>query len=219
MGAQNINNRQCVIVSAGEILDYRKAAEEILPGAFILCADGGYGHCGQLGVHPDLLMGDFDSITEPLPLEVPVIALPQEKNYTDTTLAIAKARELGFTNLLLLGMLGGRLDHALANLQELCGCARRGLQARITDGRTSVYALAALQNPASITVAPLNRHYFSLLAMSGICEGVTIRGGAYPLEEYTLLGDTPRAVSNEFKGEPVNIFLKQGVLLVVVTPM
>lgn len=217
MGAQNAR-RQCVILGAGKIADYPAVAAEIADGAFVLCADGGYYHCKALGVVPDLLIGDFDSLGAPLPSDLPQIALPPDKDYTDATLALAHARSLGFRDFLLTGMLGGRLDHTLANLQNLADCARRGHSARITDGSTWGRALAALEGPAELALEPRPNHYFSLIALSERCEGVTIKGGLYPLEDYPLLNHVPRAVSNEFTGEPVTVSLREGVLLVLSMP-
>lgn len=211
----------CVIVGAGDIAHYDACAARIPAPAFVVCADGGLRHCARLGVSPDLLVGDFDSADPAMiPAGVPRVPLRPDKNYTDSYHAVEEAAARGHRRLLLCGMLGGRPDHSLANLQLLAGCAARGMDAAMTDGVTDIYALAAARGQeAELTLQPRRRHYFSLLSMVDACEGVTILGGVYPLEDYPLSSLEARAVSNEFAGRPVRVLLRGGVLLVMVTPM
>ncbi|ULQ58938.1 thiamine diphosphokinase [Brucepastera parasyntrophica] len=134
----------CVILGAGDIADYEGAGARINPKSFIICADGGLRHCKKLKVHPDLLIGDFDSseITE-LPKNTEHIILSPDKNYTDTAYAAEEARNRGYTDIFFAGMTGGRLDHTLANLQILGSCAVHGQNVMLSDGITDVYAAAA----------------------------------------------------------------------------
>lgn len=218
MGAEKHKKRPCVILGAGEILDYGRTASLVPAGSFVICADRGYLHCARLGLEPDLLVGDFDSLQKP-PEGIARISLDPRKDYTDTDHAVAEALARGCNRLLLCGMLGGRLDHTLANLSTLGACARRGANALLTDGVTDVHPLAA-QPPTGgeLMIAPRAGCYFSLLSLVDACSGVTIDGGAYPLENYPLSSLEARAVSNEFCGVPVRVSMQRGVLLVVVTP-
>lgn len=210
----------CVILGAGDILNYEASAARIPKDALVICADGGLRHCAGLGVRPGLLVGDFDSADLSQASDgVDIVRLSPEKNYTDSFHAVEEAEARGHRSLLLCGMLGGRLDHTLANLQLLASCATRGLIAALTDGLTDVYPLAAPSGEtACLTLEPRANHYFSLLSMVDACQGVTIQGAVYPLEDYPLSSLEARAVSNEFCGEPVRISLRGGVLVVVVTP-
>jgi len=211
----------CVILGAGDILDYAACAARIPPPAFVICADGGLRHCARLSISPDLLVGDFDSADPAMiPAGVPKVPLRPDKNHTDSFHAVEEAVARGYKSLRLCGMLGGRLDHTLANLQLLAGCAVRGLGAAMTDGVTDIYPLAAGRgHTAELTLQPRRRHYFSLLSMVDACEAVTILGGVYPLDDYPLSSLEARAVSNEFADRPVRVLLRGGVLLVVVAPM
>ncbi|MCL2857145.1 MAG: thiamine diphosphokinase [Oscillospiraceae bacterium] len=204
----------CAVLGAGEITDYARVAAFLAPGAFVICADGGFAHCEKLGVRPNLLIGDFDSLGEPPPPGVELITLTTEKDYTDSCHAAEVAVEWGYARILLCGMLGGRLDHTLANLQLLISLAGQGIDALLTDGVTDSYALSG---GGWLAVPNREGCYFSVLAF-GSCEGVSITGGKYPLEGYPLRADDPRAVSNEFAGRDVVVSQDSGALVVVSQP-
>lgn len=212
MGKTELKKR-CLILGGGEIIDYAAVATQIDRDDFILCADSGFLHCEKLGVVPDLLVGDFDSISA-FPPGSERIAYPAEKNYTDSTLAVREAFERGYTELLMAGMLGGRFDHSLANMQNLAWCAGNGINARITDGKTEVFAV----KDGELALPSRENSYFSVFPLVTGCESVTITGGKYPLNEYSLRFDEPRAVSNEFIGKKVTVTVKNGTVAVIITP-
>jgi len=204
-----------VILGAGEIVGCARVAGLISPGAFVVCADGGLIHCQTLNLRPNLLVGDFDSLGTPPPEDIPHIALSPDKNYTDSYYAAEQAARRGYSRMLLAGMLGGRLDHTLANIQLLANLARKGADAMLTDGETDGFALAGsgkllLPNRAGC--------YFSLFALEA-CGGLTIAGGKYPLTDYLLQPDDPRAVSNEFAGKDVVITQESGLLVALCCPI
>ena len=82
------------------------------PGDLVIAADGGYAHMG--GIKPDLVVGDFDSLGY-VPDGESVVRHPAEKDDTDTMLAARIGIERGYRTFLLLGGVGGRLDHTLRN--------------------------------------------------------------------------------------------------------
>ena len=206
---------RCVILGGGEIADDAAILARLRPQDCVFCADSGYDHCTRLGLVPQLLVGDFDSVQTALPEGVPRITLPREKDDSDTTYAMRLAVERGYRELLLIGMLGGRLDHTLGNLQNLIWLCRRGIKASLTDGCTEVSVLAGGER---CTLLPQKRRYFSLLSLSERCEGVTISNAKYPLHNGTLTNDIPFAVSNEFLEVPVQISLHSGLLALLITP-
>lgn len=213
---QTARPERAVIIGGGEVRDYAAVSARLRPDDFIICADSGYDHCGRLGIAPHLLLGDFDSIRGTPPESIPRLPFPAEKNYTDTTLAIETALERGHRELLLTGMLGGRLDHTLANLQSLAGLSVRGVGATLTDGHTDAFAVT----DGEVTFGPKRAGpcYFSLLCYSQECRGVTIRGARYLLHDHTLRFDVPRAVSNEFLDGPCTVVVGKGTLVVLIVP-
>ena len=214
MGTQ-IERYGCVVLGAGDILDYGRVASLAAHGAFVICADGGFVHCAALGLRPSLLVGDFVSLACSAPADIPRVALSPDKDYTDSFHAAEQAIERGHKRLLLAGMLGGRLDHTLANLQLLARLAGVGAHCLLTDGATDAYALAGA---GELTLPMREGCYFSLLALES-CRDVSISGGKYPLRGYHLRGDDPRAISNEFAGRDVRITQKAGLLIAVSCPI
>ncbi|MEG1774722.1 MAG: thiamine diphosphokinase, partial [Oscillospiraceae bacterium] len=107
---------RCVIVCAGE----RGALEfSSRPDDFVICCDEGLNAAKEIGLRPDLLLGDFDSIQTPLPQDILTMRFPVEKDDTDSMLAVREGLRRGCTEFVLLFSLGGRLDHTLANIQAL----------------------------------------------------------------------------------------------------
>lgn len=213
MGAP-ISTSRFVLLGGGEIRDLAAVRARICPEDFILCVDSGYGHCAALGVVPHLLVGDMDSLRTQPPAALPRIVLPPEKNHTDTTHAIEEALRRGCKTMLLAGMLGGRLDHTLANLQSLAGLARRGVDALLTDGHTDAFCIHC----GSATFSPRANCYFSVLSMSRQSTGVYIRNARYLLHDHTLYFDHPRGISNEFLAGDATVSVQSGTLLVLVVP-
>lgn len=201
--------KRCVIVCAGEIAPSDLEAAGLIGNEYILAADAGYLACRRLGLIPHEILGDFDSA--PLPdTDIPVITHPVEKDDTDTMLAVKHALGLGYTEFVILGGLGGRLDHTLANIQTLHYIARAGGRGTLYGGGTT---LTTVRN-GSLTL-PRRPGIVSVFAMDGPCYGVTERGLHYPLEEATVTGSFPIGVSNYFAQDSATISVREGTLLVM----
>ena len=129
----------CYIFGAGE--PSMPVAVPTRDEVLVIAADGGYRLAAEVFGVPDLLVGDFDSI-DALPVGVPIVRHPAEKDDTDLALAANEAIDRGATDLYIYAALGGRLDHTVANLQLLASLAARGIRATLfgSDG-TAVTAL------------------------------------------------------------------------------
>lgn len=178
----------------------------------VVAADGGLLLARRLGREPQLLVGDGDSLAPAVmaACTVPRYPLPVKKDDTDTLAAARLIAAQGFTQALLLGGWGGRLDHALANLGVLAYWQEAGVQACLADE----HGLAWLMTPGTQRLDPHEYAGFSLLPFGDIATGVTIRDAVYPLTDATLRHAFPVGVSNEFCEKPVEITLKTGRLLV-----
>ena len=135
---------------------------------------------------------------------------PREKDETDLELALLHAASAGATAIDILGALGGRWDHTLANVALLALPELRGRRARLlADGQTLflVRDAAVLEGQAGDTV--------SLLPLTGEAHGVTTRGLRYPLDDATLSYERARGVSNVLLDPPGHVSLREGLLLVV----
>lgn len=200
----------CAIVSGGAYSPMRGIEE----CDFVIACDKGYAYLQQDSRKPDLLVGDFDSYSGPLPPDVPRLDLPVEKDDSDTMAAIRYAVEQGYRELRLYCALGGRLDHLLANLQASSFAVEHGLRVQIVDAANTLY----LFTKGRITVPEQKGYSLSVLALSDICTDVTIRGGKYPLEHATVHNTFPIGVSNEWRGA-VEISVESGILAVILSKM
>ncbi len=179
----------------------------------IIAADAGLVTARALGLSPAVVIGDYDSLghAPDVDPEVEVITAPAEKDLTDTQLAVELAVERGATDIVILGGLGGRLDHTLSNLAILEDLLDRRIHATIEDGHNRV---RILRNDSTI-LPHSNYTYISLLSLDPICKGVEIDGVKYPLKKGKLTRSHQYAVSNEITGNCCFIAVRKGALLIV----
>lgn len=179
---------------------------------FVIAADAGYENARRLGVEPDLLLGDYDSAPCP-PQNAKTLVLPAEKDDTDTCFAARRAIGLGATEAVILGGLGGRLDHTLANLQTLVFLAKNGVRAWLVDEANEVTALL----PGTHAIPARPGWYFSIFSAGDAAQGVTLEGLKYPLHEATVTNFFPIGVSNEFAADPATVRFTAGVLYLMLS--
>ncbi len=192
----------------------------------VIAADGGARHAAALGVAIDLWVGDGDSIGEGALAEleaagVPLERSPQDKDESDTELAIRAALRLGQESVLILGALGGRIDHALANIGLLAMPELAGKEAAILDGRsrTGLVRAPGLDGEPTERLLPGRPgDLVSLLPLGPGVEGVTTRGLAYPLVDEPLPAGHARGLSNVRSASDAAVIVRHGLLLVVESP-
>lgn len=131
--------KKCNILCGGVIEDIACTAARVDKDAYTICADSGYAYAEKLGLRADAVLGDFDSYDRDKIKEENVTVYPPRKDYTDSEIALMHALEQGYTDITLLGALGGRLDHALGNLHLLAYAHGKGAYATIIDGNTQVW--------------------------------------------------------------------------------
>ena len=180
----------------------------------VIAADAGRLAASSAGITPDILLGDWDSCPPP-ETGKEIITLPAEKDDTDTHHAARIAVQRGFAEVLLLGCLGGRLDHTQANLATLLYLTQQGVRGWVTDPTTEI---TALQN-GSIVLPQKQGYYFSAFAADGTAYGVTLEGMKYPLNDATVSVYFPIGVSNEIVQPQAKITVAQGTLLLMYSKM
>jgi len=202
--------KRCVIIGGADISRYDIIKGYLKPDDFIICCDSGLKHRKGLGIQPNLIIGDFDSHENPnLPVET--IVLPREKDDTDTVYAAKEGIKRGFRDFLLLGVIGGRLDHSLGNVSILLYLDSLKLSAKAVDDYSEMEIVSA--NTAYI---PDSFPYFSLLNIAGSATGITIKSAKYPLTDGEITCDYQYGISNEvLKGTTAEVRLTQGRLLLV----
>ena len=195
---------RCIIFCAAE---FDALAEPLGAGDYLIAADGGLRHTQALGLEPNEIIGDFDSLGY-----VPAGArvYPVEKDDTDSMLAVKRGLALGYRRFVLYGgMDGKRLDHTLANFQALGYLAQHDAVGFLVGKDYLACAVkdGGLRFPAGA------EGDFSLFCLGRDARGVTIRGLYYEVESAVLTSFFPLGVSNHFTGREAAVTVQDGTLL------
>ena len=203
---------KCVLIGAAEINNYELYRKYLSPDDFYIFCDGGLKHQDKLNVQADLIVGDFDSWNEALP-KAETIQLPCEKDDTDLFFAAKEAVKRGFDDFIILGAIGGRLDHSMVNISVLLYLYENHKKALILDDFSEMEIAG---NCNTKTYVSDKFSYFSLISLTGNAEGVTIRNAKYPLKDGIITPEWQFAVSNEvIHGKTAEIEVKNGNVLIV----
>jgi len=187
------------------------------PDAIAIAADGGARNALAIGLTPDTVIGDLDSLTEAIRLNLErrgarFIVYPARKDETDLELAIHHALERGATEIVIFSALGGRWDQSLANILLLTLPAQRGVPTRMVDERQTIRVVigghsARVEGQAGDTL--------SLIALGGDALGVTIEGCEYPLIDGRLPFGKTLGISNVLIEPVAHVKVKEGIVLVI----
>lgn len=196
----------CKIIGAGECrkIDFVKKKNEL-----IIAADGGLAYLDEVGIAPDIIIGDFDSLGY-VPKRNDVIKLNPVKDITDMDAAVNEGLKRGYTEFHLYGACGGRIDHTVANLQLVASLAQKDIKAYIH----SETIITAVCN-GEITFDKSCKGYISVFSHSDKSVGVSVHGLKYTLDNAELSNTFPLGVSNEFVGTESKISVKNGTLIIV----
>lgn len=198
------------IFTGGEI--YHQYIEEYPEeGDLVISADAGYRNATLMGVHTNIIIGDFDSLGH-VPDDVDeVLQLPTEKDDTDTQIAVETAIERGADEIVIVGSTSGRLDHAMSTLAILEKYWDKRLSIYIVNGQNRV---RFIKNSGFIIVRSQYK-YFSLIAADEKVKGVSIEGAKYPLVNKTLFRNRQFAVSNEIVKNAALVNVKKGGIFII----
>ena len=201
--------KRAVIVGSAGINNYTKIKEYLREDDFYVFCDAGLKHMDELCVKPDLIVGDFDSHENPN-LNVETIVLPTIKDDTDTCHALKVCIERGFKDFLFIGCIGERMDHTMGNVSLLIFLKEKGLRGIMLDDYSEI---SIIQGEEQIDD---KFSYFSLITLSDISEGITIKNAKYPLENASLKSGFQLGISNEvIKGKTAKVSCKSGNLLLI----
>ncbi len=209
---------RCIIIAAG---DLTVGSVNVMEDDLIIAVDGGLGYCSVLELEPDIILGDFDSVSEQekeaivlLKQQIPerIVELPCEKDDTDTLAAIRIGLEKGYDRFLIYGGTGGRLEHTMANIQCLLYLKNHNATGYLMDGSGMI---CVLQNE-EVRLRDNLEGYMSLFSLGKEARGVTIHGMKYELENTVLTNDFPVGISNEFVGKEALVRVADGELLMII---
>jgi thiamine pyrophosphokinase len=208
---------RAVVFANGDLPPLTELRAEIQAGDLVVAADAGARPCLALGITPHLVIGDFDSLSEPELAELEargseILRFPPEKDFTDLDLALMAARERGATLAVIYGGLGRRWDQTLANLAFCTAPHLRGLRLRFVDGPQVLWTLAAGE---TTPIEGQPGDIVSLLPLCGDARGVWTEGLAYPLHGDALAAGATRGVSNKLIGRSATVRLETGSLMII----
>jgi len=198
-------DRICHIVGGGAFFPEHFRPSE---NDFIIAADAGYGYLTELGISPDITVGDFDSLG--FVPNTNKIVLPVAKDDTDTGYAAKWAIHKGFRRFELHGCTGGRVDHTIANIQTAAMLSRLGCAVCIHSKDVNYYAVSN----SSIHFDESAKGTVSVFA-HGADATVSIQGLKYELDNATLDPFFPLGVSNNFIDRKCSVTVHKGVALIV----
>lgn len=209
-----MERKTAFIYTGGTVFD-EYVIEKPEKGDLIIAADAGYLTAKKMGVTPDILLGDFDTLGEEnIPDGIECLRVPAEKNDTDTQLAVQVAIERGAGEIVIIGGMSGRIDHTLSTLailEDLWERKNNRIYATLTDGKNRVRFLRS-----SGTILPRSQYrFFSLIAADETVKGITLEGCKYPLKNGRISRRNQWAVSNEITGNCALIEIKRGGVWVI----
>jgi thiamine pyrophosphokinase len=208
---------RAIIFANGDAADPEIVRHWAAQADLIIAADGGTRHALAVGVVPQVVIGDLDSLDEADRTQldrsrVQLIVYPTRKDYTDLELALQYAVQQGATEVIILSALGGRWDQSLANLLLLTLPELAQVPTRVVDHHLSIQVIRDRAEIAGRVGDTL-----SLIALKGDAHGVTIEGCEYPLNEATLPFGATLGISNVLTQNTAKITVKQGQILALHT--
>ncbi|MDY3902806.1 thiamine diphosphokinase [Peptoniphilus sp.] len=206
--------KRALLISGGRQVS--KKLIEKYSDRFILVADGGAKLLKKYELEADLLLGDLDSIDEESldyvkKHSIKLKKFPTKKDFTDTALCVDYLIDEGYDDLIILGALGTRLDHELANLFYLKKAYRRGISAKIIDNYNEITYV----EEGEYEFYKSDKKYFSLISASDKMN-FTTKGLYYEVENLEVNSENPsRAVSNEMLADKAIIKINYGAAFII----
>ena len=207
---------RAVVFANGECSRTACSQADIKQSDFIVCVDGGARHCLALGLQPNLLVGDLDSVSadDGRALDaskIECVRFPPEKNASDLELTLQVLIDRSFDVVVLLGISGGRTDHHLFNWQ-LAGSRSWPFQLRLVDDSVDAWLVDKTRAfnapvPAGLT--------FSVIAQVQSATGVFVTGAKYPLNNAKLVLGSTLGLSNEVSAPHLQVSVEEGIVLVM----
>lgn len=217
--------KHCLMISGGPLdLSFVKEFLKNRTYDFVVAVDAGFSVCMELGIHPDLLVGDFDTFGREKIEKYKAdpsfrfdIHQP-EKDETDTELAFRDVLKAGYTEVDVLGALGGRIDHEISNIHLLVQGKKNGLNVNFFDSRNRIFILdASIEKEHVFLKDQLYGKYVSFLPLTEKVNGITLTGFKYPLlnKNISILENPSLCVSNEVEEPQAVIHFEEGILICV----
>lgn len=206
---------RAIIIANGYVENSEASRAQTWSHDLVICADGGAQHALALGLIPDVVIGDLDSLDGDLWTRLEsegcqILVHPTRKDETDLELALRYAVDHEVDEILILGALGGRMDQTLANVLLLALPDLERVKTRIVAGDQEVFLIRDqdfIRGQIGDTV--------SLLPIAGDATGITTEGLEYRLQRGTLKFGPALGVSNALTAPVARVQVERGFLLCV----
>ncbi len=182
-------------------------------GDIVIAADGGYSVAKKLGLSPNIVLGDFDSLGYIPTDNKSVTVFPVQKDDTDLMLAVKTGFSKGYSQFKIYGAVGGRTDHTFANIQTLIYITKNGGSGVLINGDET---LTVIKND-SYTIHTDNQKTVSVFACFGKAYGVSLEGLEYIITDHTLSPDFPLGISNLTIAKSATVSVRDGYILIIVS--
>ena len=212
----HIQNKTALIFAGGNA-PLPHLSQFLPPAQWKIAADSGLDHALSLGVTPDVVVGDSDSVSDAAltlarSLNIAFISAPTDKDFTDTELALSHAVDLGAHRIIVVSAGGGRFDHAHGLLSALFHPEWSHIHIEAFIDTAHVFVL---HGPSSLEISGEKNSLVALHAMNGMAHGISTEGMRWQLSNESLAPWVSRGVSNELTGSSGDISVQSGALLVV----
>ncbi len=203
---------RCIIISGSPETDAEFIRKTVTNTDFVICADNGILYAQQAGVTPALIVGDFDSYKGTVLPDCEIVTLNPQKDDTDTVHSVDIAIERGYNEIVILGALGGRVDHTFANISALQYIHNKGGKGILLSESERVEFLSV----GEYEFIDYNDKVFSVFPFgcSEVC--VSYEGAFYPLDKYNLKSSVPMGVSNIFVSDKAKIKIYDGNAILII---
>lgn len=209
--------KACIVLN-GEVRDYEflKSNFQNNKYDFIICADGGAKHLYKINIIPDYIIGDLDSLNSEIisfykENKVKFTKFPSRKNETDAELCINLAKDLNAKEICILGALGGRIDHTMANINLMYYIKNLDINPIMQTSEEDIFLVS---NETSV-IRGYKGDTLSIIPIKDDANGVTLKDLEYPLDDYNIKYGSPIGISNIMKKDECEITVKDGNLIVI----
>lgn len=207
-----------LIVSGGSI-DLEFLKNILINNEFnnIIASDKGLEALDKIQIKPNYIIGDFDSLNNEIldkylkNNEAEITRLNPIKDYTDTHMAIKKAIEIKSTDITIIGAIGTRQDHTIANINILKEALDKKISCKIIDRNNEI----SLINENISLKKDVSYPFISLIPLTTKVEGITLKGFKYNLSNAIINIGESIGVSNEQIENIATIEIKKGILVLI----
>lgn len=204
-----------LIISGGDIKDYDLLKEQVNESDYIVCADSGASQILKIGKYPDIVIGDLDSLQkEEMDIlkneNVEIIKFPVMKDETDTELCIDYLFKNNIKNITLMGVMGTRFDHTLANVYLLRKINVLGGTGKILDKFNTIYYV-----DNTIELKKNTDYFISIIPISSEGVSISLSGFLYSINKGHLNFGSSKGISNKIIEKAGNIKIHKGEAFVI----